>query len=196
LDIAKWRLKFASIASCLETGRPTAEVASDGCQRLMPVKQRVRLACKTGNVELPLHAVKILIAADGSAFTQRTLAHLAAHGEWLAPSHGYTVVHAITPLPPRAAAYFDRDSLAAYYLGESETVFKPIRSFFKQHGVEATFVSQVGPVAKVIAALADKDRFDLLVMGSHGHGRLGALVMGSVATKVLASCRTPALIVR
>jgi nucleotide-binding universal stress UspA family protein len=57
-------------------------------------------------------------------------------------------------------------------------------------------VSQVGPVAKVIAALADKDRFDLLVMGSHGHGRLGALVMGSVATKVLASCRTPALIVR
>jgi nucleotide-binding universal stress UspA family protein len=34
------------------------------------------------------------------------------------------------------------------------------------------------------------------MMGSHGHGTLGSLVMGSVATKVLAGCKTPVLLVR
>jgi hypothetical protein len=33
-------------------------------------------------------------------------------------------------------------------------------------------------------------------MGSHGHGTLTNLVMGSVATKVLAHCKTPVLLVR
>ncbi|MDP4770616.1 MAG: universal stress protein, partial [Limnohabitans sp.] len=38
--------------------------------------------------------------------------------------------------------------------------------------------------------------FDLVVMGSHGHGTLGNLVMGSVATQVLANCKVPVLLVR
>ena len=33
-------------------------------------------------------------------------------------------------------------------------------------------------------------------MGSRGHGALGGLVMGSVATRVLAHCQTPVLLVR
>jgi nucleotide-binding universal stress UspA family protein len=33
-------------------------------------------------------------------------------------------------------------------------------------------------------------------MGSHGHGTLVNLVMGSVATKVLAHCKVPVLMVR
>jgi nucleotide-binding universal stress UspA family protein len=33
-------------------------------------------------------------------------------------------------------------------------------------------------------------------MGSHGHGTLGNLVMGSVATQVLAGCKVPVLLVR
>jgi len=33
-------------------------------------------------------------------------------------------------------------------------------------------------------------------MGSHGHGSLGNLVMGSVATKVMAHTQVPVLLVR
>jgi nucleotide-binding universal stress UspA family protein len=57
-------------------------------------------------------------------------------------------------------------------------------------------VGKVGVVADVVADVATKGRYDLLVMGSHGHSSLANLVMGSVATKVLARCSTPALIVR
>lgn len=140
--------------------------------------------------------MKILVAVDGSSFTKRMLAYLAAHDEWLGSSHQYTVVHCMPPLPQRAATYFDRDSLASYRGHETEKVFKPIRTFFERHGMEATFSGKIGHAGEVIASTADKGKFDLLVMGSHGHGMLGNLVMGSVATKVLASCRTPVLIVR
>jgi nucleotide-binding universal stress UspA family protein len=34
------------------------------------------------------------------------------------------------------------------------------------------------------------------MMGSHGHGSVVNVVMGSVATKVLASCKVPVLLVR
>ena len=140
--------------------------------------------------------MKILVAADGSSFTKRMLAYMAAHDEWLGSAQQYTVVHCTPQLPPRAAAYFDRDTLSSYYRDESEKVFKPIRTFFNRHGMEVTFSGTVGHAAEVIASLADKGKFDLLVMGSHGRGMLGNVVMGSVATKVLASCKTPVLIVR
>ena len=141
--------------------------------------------------------MKILIAADGSPFTKRMLAYLAAHDEWLGGGrHQYTVLNTVAPVPPRAAAVIDRDTLKNYYAETSEAVFKPIRAFFKRQGIEAEFVGRVGHAPDVIAKTADAGKYDLLVMGSHGHGSLGNLVMGSVATKVLSACKTPVLLVR
>ena len=140
--------------------------------------------------------MKILVAADGSSYTKRMLAYLAAHDEWLGPSHQYTVVYSTPDVPSRAKAYFDRDTLKSYSEGEFEKVFKPIRTFFKRHGIDATFTGKTGPAADVIATLAQQGNFDLLVMGSHGQGALTSLVTGSVVTKVIATCTTPILIVR
>jgi nucleotide-binding universal stress UspA family protein len=44
--------------------------------------------------------------------------------------------------------------------------------------------------------VADTGKFDMLVMGSHGHGVFGNLVMGSVATQVLSQSKVPVLMVR
>jgi nucleotide-binding universal stress UspA family protein len=141
-------------------------------------------------------AVKILIPVDGSAYTKRALAYLVAHDEWLGAAHRYTVLHVSSPLPGRAAAALDRQQVEDYYLSTSEQVFKPIRTFLDRHGIDATFVAKVGDPAETIARLADGRKFDLLVMGSHGHGNLGNLVLGSVATKVLAGCKVAVLVVR
>lgn len=141
--------------------------------------------------------MKILLAVDGSPFTKRMLAYLAAHDEWLGGGrHEYTVLNTVAPVPARAAAVIDRDTLKTYYAETSEAVFKPIRTFFKKQGIEADFVGKVGHAPDVIAKTADSGDFDLLVMGSHGHGALGNLVMGSVATKVLSACKTPVLLIR
>jgi nucleotide-binding universal stress UspA family protein len=140
--------------------------------------------------------MKILVAADGSEFTRRMVAYWAAHEEWLGPQHQYTVLTVVPAVPPRAAAVLDRDLLQGYYAEEGEKVFHPLRVFLEKQGLHATFVSKTGHAADLIAQTASEGDFDLLLMGSHGHSGLGNLVLGSVATRVLAQCKTPVLLVR
>lgn len=140
--------------------------------------------------------MNILVAVDGSEFTKRMMAYWAAHDEWLGASHQYTVLTVVPVVPPRAAAVLDHEVLSSYYTDEGEKVFKPLRAFLDQQHIQASFACKTGHVADVIARTAQEGGFDLLMMGSHGHSELGNLVMGSVATRVLASCKTPVLLVR
>jgi nucleotide-binding universal stress UspA family protein len=140
--------------------------------------------------------MKILVAVDGSPYTKRMLAYLAAHDEWLGDRHQYTVLHAVPAVPPRAAAVLDKEVLKSYYNDEADKVLKTLRTFFTKQRIQAEFVHKVGAAADVIAGVADKGKFDLLIMGSHGHSTLGNLVMGSVATKVMAHTNVPTLLVR
>jgi nucleotide-binding universal stress UspA family protein len=140
--------------------------------------------------------MKILLAVDGSPYTKRMLAYLAAHDEWLGPRHEYTLVHAVPPVPARAASILDKATLKDYYDDSAEKVLKPIRRFFERQGLQAECVSRVGPAAETIVAQAAKAGSDLIVMGSHGHGALARLVLGSVAAKVLAETKVPVLLVR
>lgn len=140
--------------------------------------------------------MKILIAADGSDYSKRMLAYLAAHDEWLGDRHDYTVITVTPAVTPRAASVLDKSTLASYYQDEAEKVLKPIRSFFAKQGLKASYVAKSGPAADRICAQAEKGKYDLVIMGSHGQGSLVNLVLGSVATKVLAGCKVPVLLVR
>jgi nucleotide-binding universal stress UspA family protein len=140
--------------------------------------------------------MKILVAVDGSEYTRRMVAYWAAHDEWLSAAHSYTVLTVVPAIPPRATAVVDRANLQGYYADEGEKVFKPLRPFLEKQGLTATFLSKTGHVAEVIARTAEEGGFDLIMMGSHGHTELGNLVMGSVATRVLAACKTPVLLIR
>jgi nucleotide-binding universal stress UspA family protein len=140
--------------------------------------------------------MKILVPVDGSAFSKKALAYLAAHDDWLGAHHRYTLLHVLPAVPPHAAKAVGKEALQAYYEEEAAKVFKPLRSFFDKNGLTVDFVSKIGHAAEEIGKVADKGGYDLLVMGSHGHGSFGALVMGSVVNKVLAKTAKPLLIVR
>jgi hypothetical protein len=100
--------------------------------------------------------MKILVAADGSEYTKRMLGYLAAHDEWLGERHEYTVVHAVPPVPPRPASVLDKSVIDGYYHDEAEAVLEPIRAFFNQRGLKATFLHPVGPAAEVIVQAAEQ----------------------------------------
>jgi nucleotide-binding universal stress UspA family protein len=140
--------------------------------------------------------MKILIAVDGSTYTKRMLAYLAAHEQWLSGSHQYTVLHAVPAVPPRAAAVLEKDLLKSYYADEGEKVLKTVRTFFGKKGIQAEYVNKIGSAAEMIDNFADKGKFDLLILGSHGQSAIGNLIMGSVATKVMAHCGVPVLLIR
>ena len=140
--------------------------------------------------------MKILIAVDGSSYTRRMLDYLGSHPEFLGEHQEVVVLHAVAAVPARAAASVAKELLDSYYDEEAERVFKPVRSFFKKQSLSPEFVSKVGHAAEVIGKVAKQGKFDLVVMGSRGHGTLGSLLMGSVGVKVLGHCETPVMLVR
>ena len=140
--------------------------------------------------------MKILIAVDGSDYTKRMLAYLAAHDEWFGKDHSYTVFHGVLAVPHRAAAFVGQKVVQEYYDSDAELVFRPIRAFLAQQGIEAEFVHSVGHVADSIAETASAGKFDVVVMGSRGHSDVVNMVLGSVTTRVLAKCSVPVLLIR
>lgn len=59
-----------------------------------------------------------------------------------------------------------------------------------------TAVAMADPPWRAIVRAARAKRCDLIVMSSHGRTGLGAVVLGSVTTKVLTHSKTPVLVCR
>ena len=140
--------------------------------------------------------MKILLAVDGSKYTKKMLAYLATHSELFVPGNDYTVFTVQAALPAGSGLAIGADVIKRYHSDEAERVLAPVCKFLARHGIDAKSSWKVGLAGALIAKAADAGKFDLLVMGSHGQGALLGLVMGSVATRVLASCKTPVLLVR
>ncbi|KAF1050089.1 universal stress protein [Xylophilus sp.] len=139
----------------------------------------------------------ILLAIDGSAYTKKMLAYLAAHDALLAADNNtYTVLNVQSALPNRARGALGKEVVESYYADEAAKVVNPVVKFLARHGIEAKVITKVGNAGETIAKTADGCRYDLLVMGSHGHGALGTLVLGSVTNQVLARSKVPVLLVR
>lgn len=144
---------------------------------------------------------RILLCTDGSDLAL----HAAAHGVDLAKAVGASVVavHASpsfeaplgfefvpAPLLP-VDVYTASTKLAAdRYLGA-------VRELAKAAGV-ACKVKHLRSLAppEAIVAIAGTERCDLIVVGSHGRGAAGQLWLGSVTTRVLATCAVPVLVYR
>ncbi|VWX55764.1 Nucleotide-binding universal stress protein, UspA family [Burkholderiales bacterium 8X] len=140
--------------------------------------------------------MKILLAVDGSPYTQRIIDCMHRHPEVWNAGHLYTVFHVAMPVPPRAAAFAGPEMVKGFYADDVKVATQPMRTFMLQQGWEASYASRVGHPAEEIAKFAEAGKFDLVVMGSHGHGALTSAVMGSAVAKVLARCAVPLLIVR
>ncbi|MCW5236377.1 universal stress protein [Verminephrobacter eiseniae] len=140
--------------------------------------------------------MNILLAVDGSPYTKKMLAYLATHEELLGSHHTYTVLTVQAPLPARARAALGKEAVDSYHSEEADKILAPVCKFLARHALQTKRIARVGPVGESIAKLADSGGFDLLVMGSHGHGALATLVTGSVTAQVLAHSKLPVLLVR
>jgi nucleotide-binding universal stress UspA family protein len=141
--------------------------------------------------------MNILLAADGSAYTKRAARYLVQHLADFSRKPTIHVLHVHSPLPyPGVAANVSRKALERYQREECEAVLDKATKELKKGRLDATTAWSVGDVATQVNAYVKRHDIDLLVMGSHGHGALANLVLGSTATKILATSKVPVLLVR
>jgi nucleotide-binding universal stress UspA family protein len=62
--------------------------------------------------------------------------------------------------------------------------------------VSVTTLLVEGPPARALVERARSGAFDLIVMGSHGHGRLHTSLLGCVSQKVMQASPIPVLLIR
>ncbi|MDB5821851.1 MAG: putative Universal stress protein UspA [Herminiimonas sp.] len=145
--------------------------------------------------------MNILLAVDGSEYSVKCVKFLVQHFSWLRDKPALHLLHVKLPIPKglalaQAHAIIGSNAVEAYYQEESEAELAPAQALLKSHDVPFKSAWLVGDVCEQINAYAAEHQIDLIVMGSHGHGALKNLLLGSVATKILAGSSLPVLVVR
>lgn len=140
--------------------------------------------------------MKILLAVDGSPYTKKMLAYLVTHDSLFTASHDYNLLTVQVPFPARIKAAVGGEITHQYHAQEAEKILAPCFKFLVRHGLNATTHWKLGHPGVTVSKIAEAGEYDMVIMGSHGHGALVNLVTGSVATQVLAQCKVPVLLIR
>lgn len=92
--------------------------------------------------------------------------------------------------PPEAMTTADeiitRGALAA---------LRAAQEIFEQRGIHVDTEHRMGPIVPVVLAEAEKLGADLIILGSHGHGAVYSLIVGSVAQGVIRHSKVPVVVV-
>lgn len=139
---------------------------------------------------------KILVPVDFSDVTDKVLQEARA----LARQFGAKtwLVHVAAPEPDfigyEVGPAYIRDSLARD-LRDQHQRLQAYQDTFTSEGLDATSMLVPGiPVRKIVAEV-ERLAPDLIIVGSHGHGALYNLLMGSVAESIVKHATCPVLIV-
>ena len=145
-----------------------------------PVIDVAREFAKALDAEIHLIQVKELTP---TAFDTGTLGYGLAGMPELAPISGVPVP-GFNPMPQPIAENEDQKSKLAQWLKE-----------IAQDGIKVSLHEPTGTVAEEILNQADAINADLIVMGTHGHGAMYNLLVGSATKGVLKHSNRPVLLV-
>lgn len=146
-------------------------------------------------------SLRILLAVDGSEYGGKAAGFIVENAALFGPRPSVDVIFVTLDYtgiardevdfiaPESARAYLEKEAE-----GDWEKAVKPVVDILASAGIEAKPVRRAGDPAGEIARYAAENA-DLIVMGSHGWGRLKSAVLGSTATKVGALTQTPVLLV-
>ncbi len=153
--------------------------------------------------------LRVGIAVDGSSYGDAAADFLIKHPELLGTEVSIDVLHVVpdfaTLMGEQAAlgctgaqTIVDEDGQLDL-LNRQRTHFEravyPIVERLEKMGVTANAIRLDGVPHKALAHYA-KHNLDLLILGSHGHGRLESVVLGSTAMQVAAAAPTPLLVIQ
>ncbi|MBL8510963.1 MAG: universal stress protein [Betaproteobacteria bacterium] len=141
--------------------------------------------------------MKVLIPIDGSPNSLRALEYVISHRDIFGSAPTIALIYVHLPIPSaRAKAFLGAEVLDQYYADETQAALTPARELLTKHGLSATEVWLVGNPGSEIAKAALTHDCRMIVMGTHGHGAVGNLLLGSVTTRTIAESTVPVLLVK
>ena len=140
--------------------------------------------------------MKILFAADGSTFTKKALTFLVKNKNLLGPGDELVVLHVQDAISAQIERKLGSAEVTAYQAKQADLVLNPIQKFLDKHAVNYRCIWVAGAAASQIIEASKRERVQMIVMGSHGHGLLSRMFIGSVAQRVLADIEIPTLLVK
>ncbi len=137
----------------------------------------------------------ILIALDGSEASQRALSRAVDEAKvWNARLQAIYVVETglFSSLPP------DNTVEIMYRVLEKEgkAVLEKAKKFAAANGVTITTHMKQGHAGSEIVTLAEQEKSDLIMVGSHGKSNTDRLLIGSVSTFVVTHSKVTTMVVR
>lgn len=139
---------------------------------------------------------KILVPCDGSESSLRAVAYAASIAE---ENRAVTIelLHVLDPMTfHSAASALSPDDLTRLCPTEAEPVLEPARTCLQHAGISPVVRCRVGAPAPQIADEVMEAACDALIMGTRGMSPFANLVIGSVASGVVALVSVPVTLIK
>ena len=143
--------------------------------------------------------MKVLIATDGSEYSQRTLSRLS---ELLPQKTSEILLLMVIPNPSVGALgmmgppYIDYTALADQLRSEAQDVLSKGGAELERQGYKARQIVREGDPATEILELAQAENVGLIVVGSHGRTGVKRFLLGSVSARVTTHAPCSVLVVK
>jgi nucleotide-binding universal stress UspA family protein len=143
----------------------------------------------------------ILVALDGSKASQRALVRAVDEAErWNAKLQVIYVVETINfsslPLDNTFEGENTREILYRVMEKEGKEVLRKAKKSGTEKGLTVITHLKQGHAGIEIVSLAEQEKSDLIVVGSHGKSNIDRLLMGSVSTFVVTHSKITTIVVR
>ena len=149
-------------------------------------------------------SIRIGIAVDGSKYGLAAVNYVLENAEFFGKDSEFFLIHVANDYA--SAVYpdifgmtlptFSPEEIAAMQKKEFTEVMTPLIPLFEKHGIKTQAVGLSGNAGDEIAAYAKNENLGLVVMGSHGYGRLKSAVMGSTAMRIASRGSVPLLVIQ
>jgi nucleotide-binding universal stress UspA family protein len=140
--------------------------------------------------------MNILVAVDGSKSSLNAVKYAVKLASNFRTQDRITLINVHDDQGLRHAQQFvGKEGIADYLREVSDKEIKSALAVLVKAGVKHDSIIQTGHVAEEISKAADK-KFDMVVMGTKGRSGIVDLLVGSVAQRVLATCKKPVLLVK
>jgi len=140
--------------------------------------------------------MKILVAVDGSKSSLNAVKYAAKLSLNMRSNDVITLMTVHDDQGLNVAKKYVGNAVVVDYLRElSDKLLKSSLAVLVKAGIKHNTIIQTGHVAESISKIANKG-FDLVILGAKGRSAIADLLIGSVAQRVLATCKKPIMLIK